>query len=238
MAKAGKKYLNALKLVDRRKRYSIDEAIELVKQTAYTKFDGNVLLSIRLGVDPKKSDQMVRGAVVLPHGIGKERKVLVFAKGEKETEARNAGADYVGGEDLIKKIQEGWMDFDTAIATPDMMPAVGKIGKILGPHGLMPNPKTGTVTFDVAKAVKEAKAGKVEFKTDKGGNVHMVVGKVSFDKDALKENIKSAIDTLIKLKPPSSKGSYLKSVTISATMGPGIKCDISQIYNWIRGKQV
>jgi len=236
MGKRGKKYLNALKLVDRKKRYSIDEAIDLVKQTSYTKFDGSVELSVRLGIDPKKSDQMVRGAVVLPHGIGKERKVLVFAKGEKEVEAREAGADYVGGEELIKKIQEGWMDFDTVIATPDMMPAVGKIGKILGPHGLMPNPKTGTVTFDVGKAVKEAKAGKVEFKTDRGGNVHVVVGKVSFNKEALKDNIKAVIDTLIKLKPPSSRGSYLKSVTLSATMGPGIKCDVSQIYNWVRGR--
>jgi large subunit ribosomal protein L1 len=236
MGKRGKKYLNALKLVDRKKRYSIDEAIDLVKQTSYTKFDGSVELSVRLGIDPKKSDQMVRGAVVLPHGIGKERKVLVFAKGEKEAEAKEAGADYVGGEELIKKIQEGWMEFDTVIATPDMMPAVGKIGKILGPHGLMPNPKTGTVTFDVAKAVKEAKAGKVEFKTDKGGNVHVVVGKVSFNKEALKDNIKAVIDTLIKLKPASSRGSYLKSVTLSATMGPGIKCDVSQIYNWIRGR--
>jgi large subunit ribosomal protein L1 len=236
MGKRGKKYLNALKLVDRKKRYSIDEAIDLVKQTSYTKFDGSVELSVRLGIDPKKSDQMVRGAVVLPHGIGKERKVLVFAKGEKEAEAKAAGADYVGGEELIKKIQEGWMEFDTVIATPDMMPAVGKIGKILGPHGLMPNPKTGTVTFDVAKAVKEAKAGKVEFKTDKGGNVHVVVGKVSFNKEALKDNIKAVIDTLIKLKPASSRGSYLKSVTLSATMGPGIKCDVSQIYNWIRGR--
>ncbi len=235
MAKRGKKYLNALKLVDRTKRYSIDEAVDLVKRTSYTKFDGSVLLNVRLGIDPKKSDQMVRGAVVLPHGIGKERKVLVFAKGDKETEARNAGADYVGGEDLIKKIQDGWMDLDIAVATPDMMPAVGKIGKILGPHGLMPNPKTGTVTFDVAKAIKEAKAGKVEFKTDKGGNVHLVVGKISFDIEKLKENIKTALEALIKAKPPSSKGSYFKSITLSATMGPGIKCGVSEIYNWIRG---
>lgn len=236
MAKIGKKYLNALKLIDREKRYSIDEAIDLLKQTSYSKFDGNALLSIRLGIDPRKPEQMVRGAVVLPHGIGKERKVLVFAKGEKEVEARNAGADYVGGDDLIKKIQAGWMDFDTAIATPDMMPVVGKIGKILGPRGLMPNPKTGTVTFDVEKAVKEVKAGKVEFKTDKGGNLHIVVGKVSFTKEALKENIKAVVEAVMRLKPPSSKGSYLKSVTISATMGPGIKCGVPEIYNWIRGK--
>lgn len=235
MGKRGKKYLEALKLVDREKRYSIDEALELLKKVSYTKFDGSVLLSIKLGVDPRKPEQMVRGAVVLPHGIGKERKVLVFAKGEKEVEAREAGADYVGGEELIKKIQEGWFDFDVVIATPDMMPAVGRIGKFLGPRGLMPNPKTGTVTFEVAKAVKEAKAGRVEFKTDKGGNVHLVVGKVSFSKEALKENIKAALETVIKLKPPSSKGGYLKSVTVSATMSPGIKCGVSEIYSWIRG---
>lgn len=234
MGKRGKKYLEALKLVDRMKRYSLDEAIELLKKVSYTKFDGTVLLSIRLGVDPQKPEQMVRGAVVLPHGLGKERKVLVFAKGEKVKEAEEAGADYVGGEELIEKIKGGWMDFDVVIATPDMMSQVGKIGRILGPHGLMPNPKTGTVTFDVAKAVKEAKAGRVEFKVDKGGNLHIPVGKVSFEKNKLKENIIEVLSTVNRLKPPSSKGAYIKNVVISATMSPGIKLDLDEIKQIVR----
>lgn len=234
MGKRGKKYIATMKLVDRTKRYPLDEAMELLKRVSYTSFDGTVLLSIRLGVDPRKPEQMVRGAVVLPHGLGKERKVLVFARGEKVKEAEEAGADYVGGEDLIEKIKGGWMEFDVAIATPDMMSQVGKIGRVLGPHGLMPNPKTGTVTFEVAKAVREAKAGKVEFKVDKGGNLHIPVGKVSFDNRKLKENIIEVLTVVSRLKPPSSKGTYIKNVVVSATMSPGIKLDLEEIKQIVR----
>ncbi len=225
MAKRGKRYLESIKKIDRTARYDLDTGLKLLKETKPAKFDESVDIAIRLGVNPKHADQMVRGTVVLPHGLGKPVKVLVFAKGEKEKEAKEAGADYVGAEDLVEKISSGWTDFDKAIATPDMMGMVGKLGKILGPRGLMPNPKVGTVTFDVAKAVKELKAGKVEFRVDKTGIVHTAVGKFSFDADKLKENILALMDVIIRSKPPSSKGTYLKSIAISTTMGPGIKLD-------------
>jgi large subunit ribosomal protein L1 len=223
---AGKKFKAAAALVERNKLYSVEEAIGLAKKTARTKFDETVDLAVNLGVDPKQADQMVRGTVVLPHGTGKKVKVLVFAKGEKEKEARDAGADYVGAEDLADKIQkEGWTDFDTVVATPDIMGLVGKLGKVLGPRGLMPNPKTGTVTFDVTKAVREIRAGKVEYRVEKAGIVHVPVGKASFDEQKLIENARAVLESIIKAKPSSSKGKYLKSVTVSTTMGPGVKMD-------------
>ncbi len=225
MAKRGKRYIELIKKIDRTARYDLDTGLKLLKEMKPAKFDESVDMAIRLGVNPKHADQMVRGTVVLPHGIGKSVKVLVFAKGEKEKEAKEAGADYVGAEDLVEKITSGWTDFDKAIATPDMMGMVGKLGKILGPRGLMPNPKVGTVTFDVAKAVRELKAGKVEFRVDKTGIVHTAVGKISFPEDKLKENILALMDVIIRSKPPSSKGTYLKSIAISTTMGPGIKLD-------------
>lgn len=225
----GKKIENAKNQVDRLKDYAIEEAVDLLKSLSYAKFDETVELAVNLGVDPRKSDQMVRGTVVLPHGTGKSVKVLVFAKGEKEQEAREAGADYVGGEDLAEKIQKGWLDFDKTVATPDMMATVGKLGKILGPRGMMPNPKLGTVTFDVAKAVKEIKAGKVDFKVEKGGIVHMPVGKLSFDREKLVDNIKAALETILRAKPSAAKGKYIRRVTISSTMGPGIRVDASTI---------
>jgi large subunit ribosomal protein L1 len=225
----GKKIEAAKQRIDRAKEYSIEEAIKLLKECKYTRFDETVEMAMNLGVDPKKSDQVVRGTILLPHGTGKSVRVLVFAKGEKEKEAREAGADYVGAEDLVEKIQKGWLDFDKAVATPDVMGLVGKLGKILGPRGLMPNPKLGTVTFDVAKAVKELKAGKVEFATDKGGIVHVPIGKVSFDDIKLIENARSIISSILKAKPASSKGKYLKKITISSTMGPGIKIDIDSV---------
>lgn len=215
--------------VERAKEYSLEEAVALLKETAHKKFDETVDMSFNLGIDPKKSDQMVRGSVLLPAGTGKKVRVLVFAKGEKEKEALDAGADYVGGEELIQKIQGGWLDFDKAVATPDMMGAVGKIGKILGPRGLMPNPKLGTVTFDVAKAVAELKAGKVEYKAEKAGIVHVSVGKVSFSKEALIQNIKAVVDSIQKAKPATSKGTYVKRVSISSTMGPGIRLDVGKL---------
>ncbi len=223
---AGKKYRAVAALVDRTKLYSVEEAVGLAKKTARTKFDETVDLAVKLGVDPKQADQMVRGTVVLPHGTGKKVKVLVFAKGEKEKEARDAGADYAGAEDLADKIQkEGWTDFDVVVATPDIMGIVGRLGKILGPRGLMPNPKTGTVTFDIAKAVKDIRAGKVEYRVEKAGIVHVPVGKASFDESKLVENARSVLESILKAKPASSKGKYLKSVTVSTTMGPGIKMD-------------
>jgi len=225
----GKKIEAAKQRIDRTKEYSIEEAIKLLKECKYARFDETVEMAMNLGVDPKKSDQVVRGTVLLPHGTGKSVRVLVFAKGEKEKEAREAGADYVGAEDLVEKIQKGWLDFDKAVATPDVMGLVGKLGKILGPRGLMPNPKLGTVTFDVAKAVKELKAGKVEFATDKGGIVHVPVGKVSFDDIKLIENARSIVSSILKAKPASSKGKYLKKITISSTMGPGIRVDINSV---------
>ncbi len=225
MGKRGKKYTEALKKVDRTKRYDLEDGIKLLMDTAHAKFDEGVDVAVRLGVDPKKPDQMVRGTAVLPHGTGKKVKVLVFAKGQKEKEAQDAGADYVGAEDLIEKISHGWLDFDKAIATPDMMGAVSKLGKILGPRGLMPNPKVGTVTFDVAKAVKEIKAGKVEFKVEKAGIVHIPVGKVSFGFDKLLENARTVFEVIVRVKPPTSKGIYLRSIALSTTMGFGIKID-------------
>ncbi|MCX5916547.1 MAG: 50S ribosomal protein L1 [Deltaproteobacteria bacterium] len=225
MSSRGKKYEEARKSVDRNKRYDLEMGIQILKDTAKAKFDESVDMAIRLGVNPKHSDQMVRGTVALPHGVGKKVRVLVFAKGEKEKEARDAGADFVGADDLAEKITGGWTDFDKAIATPDMMGTVGKLGKILGPRGLMPNPKVGTVTFEVGRAVKELKAGRVEFKVEKTGIVHTTVGKASFAPEKLKENVLALMDVIIRAKPASSKGTYLKSVAISTTMGPGIKLD-------------
>jgi large subunit ribosomal protein L1 len=225
MSRRGKRILNAKAKVEPGKRYSLKEAAEIVVSTAGAKFDETVDAAVRLGVNPAHADQMVRGSVVLPHGLGKTVRVLVFAKGEKEKEALEAGADYVGNDDIIEKIKGGWMEFDRVIATPDMMGAVGKIGKILGPRGLMPNPKVGTVTFDVGKAVKELKSGKVEFRVEKAGIVHCPVGKVSFGPEKLAENISALLETIIKLKPASSKGTYIKSISISSTMGVGVKID-------------
>ncbi|RII25898.1 MAG: 50S ribosomal protein L1 [Geobacter sp.] len=229
MPKTGKKLKEALAKVDRAKSYPLQDGINLVKSNTFTKFDETVDVAVRLGVDPRHADQMVRGAVVLPNGLGKDVRVLVFAKGEKEKEARDAGADYVGAEDLVAKIQEGWFDFDTAIATPDMMGVVGKIGKLLGPRGLMPNPKVGTVTFDLARAVKESKSGKVEFRVEKAGIIHAPVGKVSFEGEKLKENILALLDALMKAKPSAAKGTYMKKITISSTMGPGVRLDVSEV---------
>lgn len=225
----GKKMDSASKKVEEGKDYSLEEALKLIKETSYAKFDETIDMALNLGIDPKKSDQMVRGTVVLPHGMGKKVRVLVFAKGEKEKEALEAGADYVGAEDMVEKIQKGWLDFDSAVATPDIMGLVGKLGKILGPRGLMPNPKLGTVTFDVAKAVKEIKAGKVEYKTEKAAIVHVPIGKVSFDADKLIDNARVIIDAILKAKPSTSKGKYLKKVAISSTMGPGIKVDVGKL---------
>jgi large subunit ribosomal protein L1 len=232
MANHGKKYLAAAKLIDVNKRYSVDEAVGLVRKAAETtkrKFDETVDVAIRLGVDPKHADQMVRGAVVLPHGIGKSVRVAVFAKGDKAREATEAGADVVGAEDLAAKVQEGWMEFDVAIATPDMMGVVGRLGKVLGPRGLMPNPKVGTVTADVTRAVRESKAGKVEFRVEKAGIVHVPVGRASFDAKRLLDNVNAILDTIIRAKPATAKGVYLKGVTISTTMGPGVKLDTAAI---------
>ena len=224
----GKKMDAASKKVEEGKDYSLEEAVRLVKEASYTKFNETVDMAFNLGIDPKKSDQMVRGTVALPHGVGKKVRVLVFAKGEKEKEALDAGADYVGAEDLVEKIQKGWMDFDRAVATPDIMGLVGRLGKVLGPRGLMPNPKLGTVTFDVGKAVKEIKAGKVEYKTEKAGIVHVPIGKVSFDAEKLVANARVVIDAIVKAKPGTSKGKYLKKVALSSTMGPGIRVDVGK----------
>ncbi|MCL4456475.1 MAG: 50S ribosomal protein L1 [Nitrospirae bacterium] len=225
----GKKLKNARANIEINKEYDIEDAIALVKENTVAKFDETVDMAINLGVDAKKSDQMVRGTVVLPHGTGKSVRVLVFAKGEKEKEAKDAGADYVGAEDLVEKIQKGWLDFDKAAATPDLMGLVGKLGKILGPRGLMPNPKLGTVTFDVGKAVKEIKAGKVEYKVEKAGIVHVPVGKASFDKEKLIENTMSILKSVSKAKPATSKGKYIKKITVSSTMGPGVKIDTAKL---------
>jgi len=229
MSKTAKKHSAASAKIDRSKVYPVAAAIDVVKQAAYAKFDETVDVAVRLGVDPRHADQMVRGAVVLPNGLGKEVRVLVFAKGEKEKEALDAGADYVGAEDLVAKIQEGWFEFDTAIATPDMMGVVGKIGKLLGPRGLMPNPKVGTVTFEVGRAVKESKAGKVEFRVEKAGIVHAPVGKVSFDAELLKGNLLALVEALVKAKPSAAKGIYLRKISLSSTMGPGINLDVSEV---------
>jgi large subunit ribosomal protein L1 len=229
MPKNGKNFNQAREQVDRTKRYPLEEAVQLAVKASYVKFDETVDMAVRLGVDPRHADQMVRGAVVLPNGTGKTTRVLVFAKGEKEKEALDSGADVVGSEELIEKIKGGWLEFDKAVATPDLMGQVGKIGKILGPRGLMPNAKTGTVTFDVAKAIREIKAGKIEFRVEKNGIVHAPMGRVSFGLDKLIPNILSFFDTILRLKPSSAKGTYLKSITISTTMGPGIKIDPSFI---------
>lgn len=224
-----KKMEKAVAELDLTQDYTIDEAVALVKKSAFAKFDETVDISFNLGVDPRKSDQMVRGTVVLPHGTGKTVRVLVFAKGEKEKEATDAGADYVGAEDLVEKIAGGWLDFDKAVATPELMGLVGKLGKVLGPRGLMPNPKLGTVTFDVGKAVKEIKAGKVEYRTDKAGIVHIPFGKVSFDTEKLVENVNAVIRSISRAKPATSKGKYIKKVSVSSTMGPGIKVDVTKL---------
>jgi large subunit ribosomal protein L1 len=224
-------------LIDRTKAYSVVEAMEIVKKAPAAKFDESVDLSLRLGVDPKHADQMVRGAIVLPHGIGKEVRVAVFAKGDKEREAREAGADVVGAEDLVEKIQGGFMDFDSTIATPDLMGQVGRLGKVLGPRGLMPNPKLGTVTFDVGRAVREVKAGKVEFRVDKAGNIHVQVGKKSFPQENLVANAMALLEAVVKAKPAASKGVYLRSLTLSTTMGPGIPVDAQRVANQFK-KQV
>ena len=229
MARRGKKYRAVREKVDPAKQYTIDEAIDLVLKTHYANFDESVDAAVVLGVDPRKADQNIRGSVVLPHGTGKTARVLVFAKGEKVKEAEEAGADYVGGEELIEKIKGGWLDFDKVVATPDMMGSVGKIGRILGPRGLMPNAKTGTVTFDVGKAVKEIKSGKVDFRVDKAGVVHAPLGRVSFGLDKLKENFAAFANILLKLKPSSAKGTYVKKVALSSTMGPGIKVEPSEV---------
>ena len=223
MAKFGKKYQEAAKLVEVDKLYEVAEAFELVKKIVTAKFDETVEVAVKLGVDPKHADQQVRGAVVLPHGTGKTKNVLVFAKGEKATEAEAAGADIVGAEELVQKIQGGWTDFDVAVATPDMMGLVGRLGKVLGPRGLMPNPKVGTVTLDVTRAINEIKAGKIEYRTDKAGNIHAPIGKGSFESAKLQENFQTLIDTLNKAKPSAAKGQYMRAITVSTTMGPGIK---------------
>ena len=225
MARRGKQYREMVKKVDRLNKYGFKEAVQRALDCSYGKFDETVEISVRLGVDPRHADQMVRGTVVLPNGMGKEVRVLVFAKGEKEKEAEEAGADYAGSDEFIEKIQKGWLEFDKAIATPDMMSSVSKLGRILGPRGMMPNAKLGTVTFDVAKAVKEIKAGKIDFKVEKAGIVHAPMGKVSFGSDRLLGNISAFMETILRLKPPATKGTYLRSIALSTTMGPGIKVD-------------
>lgn len=229
MSEKGKNYRAALNKVDRNQRYLLEDSLRLAKETAHAKFDETVEMAIRLGVDPRQADQNIRGTVTLPHGMGKSVRVLAFAKGDKEKEAQDAGADFVGSDELIKKISDGWLEFDKAVATPDMMGAVGRIGKILGPRGLMPNPKTGTVAMDIGKAVKEIKAGKLEFRVDKAGIIHVPVGKASFGPEQLIDNAKALLGSIIRAKPASAKGNYIKGVTVTTTMGPGIKIDLAQI---------
>jgi len=228
MPKAGKKYQASVKLVDK-PAYTLQDAMPLVKKAAFAKFDETVELAMRLGVDPKHADQMVRGTVVLPHGLGKSKRVAVIASGDKVREAREAGADEVGGDDIVQRIQGGWMEFDAVIATPDMMKSVGRLGKVLGPRGLMPNPKTGTVTQDVARAVREVKAGKVEFRVDKTGIIHCPVGKVSFEPQKLAENAQALISSVLKAKPTTAKGRYVRSIVVSSTMGPGVPIDLAAV---------
>lgn len=223
MAKKGKKYTEVAALIDREKAYDVNEAMELVKKTSTVKFDASVDAAFRLGVDPRQADQQIRGAMVLPNGTGKTSRVIVFAKGDKAKEAEAAGADVVGDSDLVNKIQQGWMDFDVAVATPDMMAEVGKLGKVLGPRGLMPNPKTGTVTMDVTKAIQDIQAGKVEYRVDKAGNVHVPIGRVSFDVEKLVENFNAIYETLLRVKPSSAKGVYVKNISVTSTMGPGVR---------------
>jgi len=234
MPKKGKKYLESSKKVDVFIKHNFDEAVKMVVDSSFAKFDETIDVAVRLGVDPRHADQMVRGSVILPNGLGKEVIVLVFAKGEKEKEALDAGADFTGGEDLIEKIKTGWFGFDKAVATPDMMGSVGKIGKFLGPRGLMPNAKTGTVTFDVARAVNELKSGKIDFKVEKAGIIHAPMGKVSFGVEKIIQNATAFLETIVRLKPASSKGTYLKGIAISTTMGPGIKIDASSVKDLIK----
>lgn len=229
MTKKGKKYSEAVKKLDKQKLYSPQEALALVKELAYANFDETVEVAIRLGVDPRHADQQVRGTVVLPHGTGKTPRILVFAKGDAAKEAQEAGADFVGDEDLVEKIQGGWLDFDVAIATPDMMGTVGKLGRILGPRGLMPNPKAGTVTNEVGRAVQEAKGGRIEFRVDRTGIVHAPIGKVSFETEKLLENFNALMDAILRAKPAAAKGQYIKSVVVSSTMGPGIKINPTEV---------
>ncbi|HSE94129.1 MAG TPA: 50S ribosomal protein L1 [Methylomirabilota bacterium] len=235
--KAGKRYDAGTAKLEAGREYSIEEAVAVLKEMPAAKFNESVDLSLRLGVDPKHADQMVRGAVVLPHGIGKTVRVAVFAKGEKEREAREAGADVVGAEDLVEKVQGGFMEFDTAVATPDLMGQVGRLGKVLGPRGLMPNPKLGTVTFDVARAVRDAKAGKVEFRVDKAGNVHVPIGKRSFPVEQLAANALAIIEAIVRAKPAAAKGTYLRSLTLSSTMGPGVAIDTQRTANLFKKQQ-
>lgn len=234
MAKRGKKYKAVRAQLDKTRKYNFQDGLELALETRYAQFDESLDVAVRLGVNPRHADQMVRGAVVLPHGVGKTVRVLVFARGEKEKEALEAGADYVGSEDLIEKINGGWLGFDKAVATPDLMGQVGKIGKILGPRGMMPNVKVGTVTFDVTRAVQELKAGKIDFRVDKAGVVHAPMGKVSFGKEKILQNLATFLDTLIRLKPSTSKGSYLRGISLSTTMGPGIRIDPLEVKNFLR----
>jgi len=230
MPKKGKKYKKVFDKVERTKRYPLEEALELLPNVSYVKFDESVDIAVKLGVNPRHADQMVRGALVLPHGTGKTARILVFAKGDKAKEAEEAGADYVGAEDMVDKIQkEGWLDFDKAISTPDMMGLVGRLGRVLGPRGMMPNPKVGTVTMDVAKAVQEMKAGRVEFRVEKAGIVHAPLGKVSFGTEKIRDNLMSLMDQLLKLKPTTAKGTYVQGITLSTTMGPGIKLDAAAV---------
>ncbi len=234
MPAVNKKKKVAREKIDRTRRYTLEDGIQAALSASYVKFDESVDIALKLGVDPRHADQMVRGTCLLPHGTGRSVRVLAFAKGEKEKEAQEAGADYVGGEELAQKIQEGWLDFDKAVATPDMMGVVGKLGKILGPRGMMPNPKVGTVTFDIGKAVSELKGGKVEFKVEKAGIVHVPVGRVSFGTERIAENIRAVLETIVRLKPAASKGVYLRGVSISTTMGPGVKVDTQQIAGLVK----
>lgn len=234
MPKRGKKYTQSKQHIETGRRYDFAEAVGMAVSSSYAKFDETCDIAVRLGVDPRHADQMVRGTCVLPHGIGKTVRVLVFAKGEKEKEAQEAGADYVGNDDLIEKIKGGWLDFDKAVATPDMMGTVGKIGKILGPRGLMPNAKTGTVTFDIAKAVGELKAGKIDFRVEKAGIVHAPMGKISFGAEKLGQNITAFLETIMRLKPSTSKGTYLRSIAVSTTMGPGIRVEMASIKDIVK----
>jgi large subunit ribosomal protein L1 len=234
MAQHGKKIHEARKKIDREKRYELREALQLVRELAFARFDESVEMAVRLGVNPRHADQMVRGSVVLPHGVGRVPRVLVFAKGEKEREAQEAGADYVGAEDMAEKITSGWLDFDRTAATPDMMAVVGRLGKILGPRGLMPNPRTGTVAIDIGRVVREIKAGKVEFRVDRAGIIHIGIGKVSFPLESLEENALALLETLVRLKPATSKGKYMQGIALSSTMGPGIKIDEVAVANVVR----
>ena len=234
MSQHGKKIREARQKIDRNQKYDLREALSLVQELSYARFDESVEVAVRLGVNPRHADQMVRGSVVLPHGVGRVPRVLVFAKGDKEREALEAGADFVGGEDLAQRITDGWLDFDRTAATPDMMSVVGKLGRILGPRGLMPNPRTGTVALDIGRVVQEIKAGKVEFRVDRAGIVHVGIGKVSFPVAALEENAQALLDTLTRLKPTTSKGKYMKAISLSSTMGPGIKVDEMAVVNALR----